>query len=89
MIQWENFYRLPVNCFGYITTGNSLCESFSYCCLTNSRFSNKTRVVLGSSSQDLDHSFDLRLPSNNRIQFTLQQKVKNQFSAKAFDQVLA
>ena len=57
--------------FRYITTHDTLCQTFYCCCLTNTRFTDQNRVVLCLTWQDTDHIPDLCITSDDRIQLLL------------------
>ncbi len=53
---------------GTSTGSDQLGETLDYCRLTDTRFSDQTRIILRSSAQDLDHPLNLLLPADHRIQ---------------------
>mmetsp|Transcript_1017 Transcript_1017/g.6421 ORF Transcript_1017/g.6421 Transcript_1017/m.6421 type:complete len:252 (+) Transcript_1017:1971-2726(+) len=63
-------HLLSLNSFRDIPRCNTLGETFCNRCLPHTRFTNQTRVVLCSSSKNLDHTLDLLRSTNNRVQLT-------------------
>ena len=56
---------------GHISGDDSLSQPFHNCGLTNARFTDENRIVLGSTGQHLDHTANLAITANHRIQFSL------------------
>ena len=68
-IQRENL--LILQSFRYITTDDTLCQTFYNGCLTNTRFTDQHRIVLGLTGQNTDHIPDLRITPDHRIKLLL------------------
>src|SRR5690606_14941521 len=54
----------------YFLLNDPQSKSFSNSRFTNSGFTDKQRVVFLASAQNLRHSFDFLLASNNRVEFS-------------------
>ncbi len=64
-----NLFRLEV--FRHIASYDTHCETFCDRCLSGSRLAYKHRVVFSASGQNLKHSADFFIASDNRIQFAI------------------
>ena len=60
---------LVLQILGHISADNSLGESFGDCGLTNTRFTNENRIVLGAATQYLNDATDFFIPANDRVEF--------------------
>ena len=58
-----------------VARNNALCQAFHNCGLTNTRFTDKNRVVLGASAQHLNGTANLFDATNNWIKLSLASKV--------------
>ena len=66
-IQRKNLLILKT--FRNIAGNDSLCQSFDCCCLTDTRLTNQYRVILGLTGKNTDDIANLRISSDDRIQF--------------------
>src|SRR5690625_6740436 len=64
-------YTFRLKSFRNVTTDDSQRQTLCDRRLTDARFTNQDRVVLGPSAQNLHDSADLLIPSNDRIEFVL------------------
>ena len=58
-----------------IARNNTLCQAFHNCGLTNTRFADKNRIVLGAAAQNLNGTTNLFDATNNWIKLSLASKV--------------
>ena len=70
----QGHHALFRNGLRYITGSDHLRQTFHHGSLSHTGLADETGIVLGSSAQDLDHTLDLFLPADNRIQFSLSGK---------------
>ena len=68
-IQGKNL--LILQSFRHISADNTLCQSFNYCCLTDTRFTDQHRIILGLPRQNPYYVTDLCISSNDRIHLLL------------------
>ena len=64
----EGEYRLVLQPFRYVSIEYSLCQALYDCRLTDARFTDEYRIVLGPSGKDLDRMPDFRISANDRIE---------------------
>ena len=60
-----------------VARNNTLCQAFHDCGLTNTRFANKNRIVLGAAAQNLNGTTNLFDAANNWIKLSLTSKVSH------------
>ena len=58
-----------------VARNNALCQAFHNCGLTNTRFADKNRIVLGAAAQNLNGTANLFDATNNWIKLSLASKV--------------
>src|SRR5690242_2749987 len=64
---------LAVEQFGYITTGDLLCQAFDNSGLTNTCLTDQHRVILGATAENLDDAQDFHVASNHGIELAFKR----------------
>ena len=68
-VQCKNF--LIFQAFRDITCDDSLCQTFNGCCLTNTRFTDQNRIILGLTWKNTDDVSNLCITTDDRIKFLI------------------
>ena len=67
-IEGEELFVFQV--LGHVTPKDTLCQSLYDGCLTGTRFTDKHRIVLGASAQDLEYTTYFLVTTDYRVQLT-------------------
>ncbi len=71
----------------HISINDFLGKSFDYCGLTNTRFTDKNRIVLGTAVQNFDDANDFFVTTNNRINVSTTSNICD-INSKFFEKAL-
>ena len=66
---------LVLQVLGHIATDNTTCKAFDDGGLTRTGFANQDRIVLGTTTQDLEQTTNLVITANDGVELTLAGKV--------------
>ena len=69
--QIQSIQGLVLQVFRYVASHDTPCQTFGDSSFTNARFAYQHRIVFLAARQDLDHTTDLLITADNRIQLTV------------------
>ncbi|MPM08750.1 hypothetical protein SDC9_55064 [bioreactor metagenome] len=72
-IKRVNYFVFKI--FRNITFDDPVCKTFSYGCFTDTRFTDKDRVVFCTAGKDLQQTSDFFITTDDRIKFPFQSKI--------------
>ena len=67
----EGVELLVLQVFGHIATYDTSCKTFDNGGLTRTRFTDKNRIVLGSTTENLEDSPDFVVTADDRVEFSI------------------
>ena len=71
----ERIELLVLQVLGHIATNDTTCKPFDDGGLTRTGFANQNRIVLGTTTQDLEQTTNLVITANDGVELTLAGKV--------------